>query len=352
MLVALLFLVMYNLTLSGLPEVVSQEPVLSSERRWSLEEKEAEMERFARKHKMAQKTPSLMDDSQVDLQDESPAESPEELQVESRAEPVVEQPKKAVQKSAKPAPEAKLQVKSQSDASETADEAVEIIPLSFVWGYSRRFVVVFQAVVSNEEDVAASNVILYFPVLPDSTSPYQEARLVETSHPVKSFDKEMVVFELGEIDPGETVVVEMTYQVVVRTFRVAGTSAEFAKVQEVYQRYADKSGNCLEMACKVVKDARAEGLEARVVVGFANTSSATKDLSAGSLSGTRHAWAEIFVPGLGWVLVDSNYRLCAELKGATHIFHFYGDKDKCLVILAAGVNKVSGKWNYFIREVS
>jgi len=349
LLVALLFLVMYNLTLSGLPEVVSQEPVLSSERRWFLEEKEAEMERFARKHKMAQKTPSLMDDSQVDLQDESPAESPEELQVESRAEPVVEQPKKAVRKSAKPAPAEPA--RPESDASETADEAVEIIPLSFVWGYSRRFVVVFQAVVSNEEDVTACNVRLHFPVFPESLSPYQETKLVATSHPVKSFDKGMAVFELGDIGPGETVVVEMAYQFVVRTFRVAGTSADLVNVQEIYKRYAGNPGRCLDLAIKIVEDARAEGFEARVAIGF-SSSSASKDLAVGTLSGLRHAWAEIFVPGLGWVLVDPNYRLCAELKHATHILNFYGDKDKCLVILVAGVNKVSGKWNYFIREVS
>ncbi len=59
-------------------------------------------------------------------------------------------------------------------------------------------------------------------------------------------------------------------------------------------------GSCRDMAVLVAEAARALGLGARIVSGYL--------YNPASPMGTTHAWAEVFVPGAGWITFDPTNR--------------------------------------------
>jgi transglutaminase-like putative cysteine protease len=61
-------------------------------------------------------------------------------------------------------------------------------------------------------------------------------------------------------------------------------------------------GSCRDLAVLLIEAARSLGFGARVVTGYLYRPS-TDSASAGAI-GTTHAWADIYVPGSGWVAYD------------------------------------------------
>jgi len=62
-------------------------------------------------------------------------------------------------------------------------------------------------------------------------------------------------------------------------------------------------GSCRDLAALLIEAARSLGFGARVVTGYLYSPSA--DCSIGPIStGTTHAWADIYVPGSGWISFD------------------------------------------------
>jgi transglutaminase-like putative cysteine protease len=63
-------------------------------------------------------------------------------------------------------------------------------------------------------------------------------------------------------------------------------------------------GSCRDLAVLLIEAARTLGFGARVVTGYLYNPSAD-DLSKAAIgAGTTHAWADIYVPGCGWVAYD------------------------------------------------
>jgi transglutaminase-like putative cysteine protease len=61
-------------------------------------------------------------------------------------------------------------------------------------------------------------------------------------------------------------------------------------------------GSCRDLAVLLIEAARSLGFGARVVTGYLNSHAG--NLGSSPTSGTTHAWAEIYVPGSGWIAYD------------------------------------------------
>jgi transglutaminase-like putative cysteine protease len=65
-------------------------------------------------------------------------------------------------------------------------------------------------------------------------------------------------------------------------------------------------GSCRDLAVLFVEAVRALGFGARIVSGYLHTPGGLAMGSGGT--GTTHAWAEVFVPGAGWITFDPTNR--------------------------------------------
>jgi transglutaminase-like putative cysteine protease len=63
-------------------------------------------------------------------------------------------------------------------------------------------------------------------------------------------------------------------------------------------------GSCRDLAVLLIEAARSLGFGARVVTGYLYRASADAGPSAVIAAGTTHAWADIYVPGSGWIAYD------------------------------------------------
>jgi transglutaminase-like putative cysteine protease len=68
-------------------------------------------------------------------------------------------------------------------------------------------------------------------------------------------------------------------------------------------------GSCRDIAVLLIEAARCLGFGARIVSGYLRNSGAMGGAIAGSANaGSTHAWAEIYLPGAGWVAFDPTNR--------------------------------------------
>lgn len=72
------------------------------------------------------------------------------------------------------------------------------------------------------------------------------------------------------------------------------------------QTLARRAGSCRDFAVLFVDAVRSLGFGARIVSGYLYDSDQTAIGSAGS--GSTHAWAEVYVPGAGWITFDPTNR--------------------------------------------
>src|SRR5271163_4077945 len=63
-------------------------------------------------------------------------------------------------------------------------------------------------------------------------------------------------------------------------------------------------GSCRDLAVLLIEAARSLGFGARVVTGYLYRASADAGSPAAIGTGTTHAWADIYVPGSGWISYD------------------------------------------------
>jgi transglutaminase-like putative cysteine protease len=63
-------------------------------------------------------------------------------------------------------------------------------------------------------------------------------------------------------------------------------------------------GSCRDLAVLLIEAARTLGFGARVVTGYLYNPDADGHANAAVGAGTTHAWAEIYVPGSGWIAYD------------------------------------------------
>lgn len=63
-------------------------------------------------------------------------------------------------------------------------------------------------------------------------------------------------------------------------------------------------GSCRDLAVLFIEAARSLGFGARVVTGYLYRAAADADSPGAIGAGTTHAWADVYVPGAGWIAYD------------------------------------------------
>lgn len=119
--------------------------------------------------------------------------------------------------------------------------------------------------------------------------------------------------------------------------RVVYEAREEEYTQSPEQTLARNRGSCRDFAALFVDAVRSLGFGARIVSGYLYDSDQAAIGSAGS--GSTHAWAEVYVPGAGWITFDPTNRSIGgynliPVAVARHIRQtipvtgsFVGDKD-------------------------
>jgi transglutaminase-like putative cysteine protease len=87
---------------------------------------------------------------------------------------------------------------------------------------------------------------------------------------------------------------------------VAYQSREVEGTQSPLQSLQRRMGSCRDMAVLFVEAVRTLGFGARIVSGYLHNPGAILAGTAGS--GSTHAWAEVYVPGAGWISFDPTNR--------------------------------------------
>jgi transglutaminase-like putative cysteine protease len=72
------------------------------------------------------------------------------------------------------------------------------------------------------------------------------------------------------------------------------------------------SGSCRDLAVLFVEAARSIGFGARIVSGYLY--SPTEDSVGSAGAGSTHAWAEVYVPGAGWITFDPTNRSVGDFN--------------------------------------
>jgi len=88
--------------------------------------------------------------------------------------------------------------------------------------------------------------------------------------------------------------------------RLSYEAREDEGAQTPEQTLRSNSGSCRDFAVLFVDAVRSLGFGARIVSGYLYDSDQTAVGSAGA--GSTHAWAEVFVPGAGWITFDPTNR--------------------------------------------
>lgn len=81
---------------------------------------------------------------------------------------------------------------------------------------------------------------------------------------------------------------------------------EDESAQSPVQTLARSTGSCRDLAVLFVDAVRALGFGARIVSGYLYDPD--RNLTGSSGSGSTHAWAEVYLPGAGWIMFDPTNR--------------------------------------------
>lgn len=213
-------------------------------------------------------------------------------------------------------------------------------PVTYVWRGAHQVNFRSEVHLTNTGSDRAQNVWVDIPML-ENSSPYQETRLQSTNYELAYMTGRVGSFGIGDIGPGETVVITMDYAITIRPLSIKSSNATVEKARQAYQQFAG-SGNCFQLASGFVGQCRQMGLNARVVNGFARSHG---NIAPGSLEGWRHSWAEFHVDGLGWVPVDLTFKYFADFPYASHVVETYADQSVKVYYLGG---KLSVKWQNMI----
>jgi transglutaminase-like putative cysteine protease len=94
--------------------------------------------------------------------------------------------------------------------------------------------------------------------------------------------------------------------------RISYQSREVEGTQSPIQTLDRGWGSCRDFAVLFVEAARSLGFGARIVSGYLYNPDQDRVGSGGA--GSTHAWAEVFVPGAGWITFDSTNRSVGGLN--------------------------------------
>ena len=138
----------------------------------------------------------------------------------------------------------------------------------YEWGEQSSYSFTVKVNVYNEGSDTANNVQVNLPML-ENDSPYQDTNLIDTNYPNTSSSGRISTFNLDDLSPGQSKTLEVNYNIDVRPVSVnSDANGTIEDAQNIFDRYAG-SGNCHELATQFVDHCQDEGIEARVVTGFA-----------------------------------------------------------------------------------
>jgi transglutaminase-like putative cysteine protease len=195
-------------------------------------------------------------------------------------------------------------------------------PVTYNWGASGNYTFRIEVKVTNNGSEASQNVMVSVPLL-ENSSPYQTTSLKSVNFEVVSTAGRVSTFNLGNLAPGETKTIIADFNINVRTVALNNSNETVEKARIAYDKHKG-SGNCRVLAQAFINEARAMGLTAREVVGFARPQRGA--MTSGSLQGSRHSWAEFYVDGLGWVPVDLTFQYFGTFPQTSHIVECYSDQ--------------------------
>jgi hypothetical protein len=204
----------------------------------------------------------------------------------------------------------------------TSQPAVSTAPVTYSWGSSANYTFRMEVKVTNNGTDTAQNVVVSVPLL-ENSSPYQTTTLKAVNYDIVSSSGRVSTFNLGDLAPGESKTIVADFAIKVNAVSIKSTNDTVEKARKIYEKYAG-SGNCRDLALGFINEARANGITAREVVGFARTQRGA--MTSGSLQGSRHSWAEFYVDGLGWVPVDLTFQYFGAFPHTSHVVESYGDQ--------------------------
>ncbi|MBW6463728.1 MAG: transglutaminase domain-containing protein [Bacillota bacterium] len=220
------------------------------------------------------------------------------------------------------APAAAPAVVEETVAAATSQPVVTTAPVTYSWGNTGNYTFRMEVKVTNNGSETSRGVTVSVPLL-ENSSPYQTTSLKSTNYDIVSSSGRVSTFSLGDLAPGESKTVTADFNVSVRTVSIDSTNETVEDARKIYERYAG-SGNCRELALGFITEARAQGINAREVIGFARPQRGA--MTSGSLQGARHSWAEFYVDGLGWVPVDLTFQYFGGFPHTSHIVESYSDQ--------------------------
>ena len=216
-------------------------------------------------------------------------------------------------------------------------------PVSYVWGGAHRVTFRSRVRLTNTGGKIAKNVWVDLPML-ENSSPYQQTRLKSTSHEPAYMTGRIGSFGVGDLEPGQAVVIKTDYEITMRPVALKSTNETVEKARQLF-RLSSGSGSCGDQAKEFVRRCRDKGIKARLVNGYAGTGGGK--IAPGSLKGRRHSWAEFYLDGLGWVPVDLTFNYFASLPHASHVVETYADKSVKIYHLGG---KIDVKWDNEILD--
>ena len=258
---------------------------------------------------------------------------PAPVAVASVSEPAAVEKTAAPAAVSEPAPVQPAAVEEKTEAPAAAPAAAEEVtvtsqaevsaaPVTYSWGSSANYTFRMEVKVTNNGTDTAQNVIVSVPLL-ENSSPYQTTTLKAVNYDVVSSSGRVSTFNLGDLTPGESKTITADFAIKINAVSINSTNDTVEKARKIYEKHAG-SGNCRDLALGFIHEARASGITAREVVGFARTQRGA--MTSGSLQGSRHSWAEFYVDGLGWVPVDLTFQYFGAFPHTSHVVESYSDQ--------------------------
>ncbi len=219
-------------------------------------------------------------------------------------------------------PEAETEAEVTVEADQTAVEPAPVVQVSYSWGGARNFTFRTEVTLTNNGSSTSENVRVSVPLL-ENRSPYQTTTLRSVNYNVVSTSGRVSTFNLGNLAPGETKTIVADFDVALRTVSLNSSNETIEKARQAFEQYKG-SVNCRTLALGFISKSRELGIEAREVIGYARPEHGP--MTAGSLAGARHSWAEFYVDGLGWVPVDLTFKYFGEFPHHSHVVESYSDE--------------------------
>lgn len=202
------------------------------------------------------------------------------------------------------------------------EKVITSAPISLSLGTSKAYNFKTEVRVTNNGSDTSKNILVSVPLL-ENSSPYQTTSLKSVNYDVVSTSGRVSTFNLGDLAPGQSKTIVAEYSINVSAVTLNSSNDTIEKARQAYNLYAG-DGNCRDLARAFIRKVNEQGINAREVVGYARPQRGA--MTAGSLEGSRHSWAEFYVDGLGWVPVDLTFQYFGTFPHTSHLVESYSDQ--------------------------